>query len=304
MGFFLSPCPSQTEAAKPILNFLLMSSLSGLLLVFVYNCHWGSVDWDLMSFPGIFLTLFGILSFIRWGKGWSRFKNYGLMLIAVGFFHTAPWILVNTDAAMSIERYVMIATNDVHLLTAKGGGMRRIGRVLDDAGFAGEAEEILKRGIRRDPEEIGCYSHLAGILHHQGRDDEAISYLEEALQLKPQSHEVRYTLGQMYLRKDLQRAIFHLAQVRAQYEHRGAFVTRLAKAYLKAERPEDARGLIQEFLARGQETATLRGLLGASFFLLEDSARARVEWERAQELNPDEPVARAGLAKLGETAEE
>jgi Tfp pilus assembly protein PilF len=300
--FFLFYAQKSKLVEDPILSFLLISSLSGLVLIFVYNSHWGSVDWDLMSFPGIFFTLFGILSFIKCGKGWLRFKNYGLILIAVGLFHTAPWILVNIDAAMSKERYVMIATNDVHLLSAPGGGMWRIGRVLNDAGFAREAEEILKRGIRRNPEEIGCYSYLSSILHHQGRHDEAIYYLERALQLKPQSHEVRYTLGQMYLKKDVQKAIFHLAQVKAQYEHQTAFVTGLATAYLKAERPEDARSLIQESLARGLESSTLRGLLGASFFLLEDDTRAKAEWERALELNPDEALAKAGLAKLREMA--
>jgi Flp pilus assembly protein TadD len=282
----------------PALSFLLIASLSGLLLVFVYNCHWGSVDWDLMSFPGMFFTLFGILSFIKWGKGWSRFKNYGLILITVSFFHTIPWILLNGNGQMSADRYVLTAENDRHLLSAPGGGMWRIARALDEAGFAQRAEEILRGCIRRNPEEIGCYSYLSGILHSQGRDEEAISLLETALRLKPQSHEIRYTLGQLCLEKDLEKAIFHLAQVKAQYEHQPAFVTRLAKAYLKAERPEDAKSLVQEFLAQGQETATLRGLLGASFFLLKDFARARVEWERAQELNPDEPLAKAGLAEL------
>jgi len=205
---------------------------------------------------------------------------------------------------MSVDRYVMIATNDAHILCAPGGGMWRVGRVLQDAGFTEKAEEVLKRGIRRNPEEIGCYSYLSSILHYQGRDDEAISYLERALQLKPHSKEVRYTLGQMYLNRDLQKAIFHLDQVRGEYEQNPAYVIKLAKAYLKAERPEDARDIVQRFLARGQETATMRGLLGTSFFLLWDFSNARVEWERALELNPDEPLAKTGLDELRRMAEE
>ena len=290
--------------SDPILNFLLICSLSGLILVFAYNCHWGSADWDLMSFPGIFFTLFGILLLAKWGGRWARFKNYGLILIAASLFHTIPWILVNADAQLSVDRYVMIATNDAHILCAPGGGMWRVGRVLQDAGFTEKAEELLKRGIRRNPEEIGCYSYLSAILHRQGRDDEAIFYLETALQLKPQSDEVRYTLGQMYLERDLQKAIFHLDKVKARYEHHSAFVTKLAKAYLKAGRPDDARRIVQQSLAGGQETATMRGLLGTSFFLLGDSSNARVEWERALDLNPDEPLAKTGLEELGKTAEE
>jgi len=290
--------------SDPTLNFLLISGLSGLLLVFVYNCHWGSADWDLMSFPGIFFTLFGVLSLTKWGNRWARFKNYGLILIATSLFHTVPWVLVNADRVRSVDRYVMTATNDVHLLSAPDGGMWRVGRVLIFAGLDQEAEEILKRGITRNPEEVGCYSYLADVLDHQGRGEEAIFYLERALQLKPQSKEIRLNLGRMYLNRDLQKALFHLEKVKAQYEHEPAFVIGLAKAYMNAERPEDARNIVQRFLARGQETAEMRGLLGTSFFLLRDFSRARAEWERALELNPHEPLAKRGLEELRKMAED
>ncbi|MGB7062608.1 MAG: tetratricopeptide repeat protein [Candidatus Zixiibacteriota bacterium] len=301
--FFLLRALKLKSFSHPTLNFLLISGLSGLLLVFAYDCHWGSMDWDLMSFPGIFIALFGILSFLRWRGQWSKVKNYGLILIAVSLFHTVPWILVNADGARSVDRYVMTATHDVHLLSATGGGMWRVGRILDLAGLTQKAEEILKLGIERNPNEMGCYSYLGDMLHDQNRDEEAVIYLEKALQLRPQSPELRFSLGKAYLSTDLETAIFHLAAVKSHFEHEPAFVIGLARAYLKAERPEDAKNLVQGFLARGEETATMRGLLGASFFLLRDSTRARAEWERAQELNPDEPLAKAGLERLREMAE-
>jgi hypothetical protein len=302
--FFLLRTLKLKSIGHPTLNFLLISGISGLLLVFAYNCHWGSVDWDLMSFPGISITLFGILSFLKWRGQRTKVKNYGLILIAVSLFHTLPWILVNADRVRSVDRYLMIATHDQHLLGARGGGMWRVGRVLNSVGLVREAEEILKEGIKRNPTEMGCYTYLSNMLHDQGRDDEAIPYLESALQLRPQSTEVRFILGRMYLNTDLQKAIFHLEKVKAQYEHESAFVTGLAKAYMKAERPEDAKNMVQGFLARGQETATMRGLLGASLFLLRDFPNARVEWERALKLNPTEPLAQTGLEKLKELTEE
>lgn len=302
--FFFLRALKLKSFSHPTLNFLLISGLSGLLLVFAYNCHWGSMDWDLMSFPGIFIALFGILSFLGWRGGRMKVKNYGLILIAASLFHTIPWILVNADGARSVDRYVMTATNDVHLLSATGGGMWRVGRVLDLVGLTRKAEEILKLGIERNPNEMGCYSYLGDMLHDQNRDEEAIIYLEKALELRPQSPELRFSLGKMYLSVDMEKAIFHLAAVKPQFEHEPAFVVGLARAYLKTERPEDARSLVQEFLAQGQETATMRGLLGASFFLLKDSTRARVEWEGAQELNPDEPLAKRGLEELRKMVQE
>ncbi|UCB53269.1 MAG: tetratricopeptide repeat protein, partial [Candidatus Zixiibacteriota bacterium] len=302
--FFLLRAPKLKSFSHPILNFLLISGLSGLLLVFAYDCHWGSMDWDLMSFPGVFITLFGILSFLEWSGGRTKVKNHGLILIAVSLFHTVPWILVNADGSRSVDRYVMTVTNDVHLLSAPGGGMWRAGRVLNSAGRPQEAEEMLKLCIKRKPKEMGCYSYLGEMLHNQGRDDEAIPYTRRALLLKPESTELRFNLGRLYLNTDLEKAIFHLEKVRPHYGHEALFVIGLAKAYLKAERPEDAKNTLQGFLAGGQETATMRGLLGTSFFLLRDSTRARLEWERALQLNPAEPLARTGLKKLREIAEE
>jgi cytochrome c-type biogenesis protein CcmH/NrfG len=302
--FFLFYTLKFRSFKDPILNFLLISSLLSLLLVFVYNSRWGSVDWDLMSFPGIFLTLLGILLFVKWGSEWPKFKNHGLILIAVSFFHTVPWIIVNADRQMSVDRYILTAENDRHILCAPGGGMWRVARVLEEAGFTEKAEKILKRGIKRNPEELGCFSYLGKILHYQERYDEAMFYLKRGLRLKPQSKEIRYSLGQIYLKKeDLQKAIFHLEKVKGEYEQNSVFVIKLANAYLKVGRPEDAKDILQGFLAKNQESATMRGLLGTSFFMLKDFSNAKKEWEMALKLNPDELLAKTGLEELRKTRE-
>jgi tetratricopeptide (TPR) repeat protein len=136
------------------------------------------------------------------------------------------------------------------------------------------------------------------MLHDQGRDEEAIPYVERALLMKPESTELRFNLARLYLSVDLEKSIFHLEKIRAEYEHEAPFVIGLAKGYLKTHRAEDARILVENYLAQVEETATMRGLLGASFFMLRDHARARLEWERAQELNPDERLSKVGLEKL------
>lgn len=289
----------------PILNFLLISSLSGLLLVFVYDFHWGNADWDLMSFPGMFLTLWGILLFVKVGSRWPNFRNYALILITVGLFHIIPWILVNAGTQMSVDRYVMTATNDKHLLGAKGGGMWRVARILEAAGFPGKAEELLKLGIKRNPQELGCYSYLGKMLYSQGRYDEAKFHLERALQLKPDSPEVQFNLGRVYLRTDdLQKAILQLEQAKEEYGDDQVFVITLSKAYLGVGRPKDAQTLLSDFLATNEESATMRGLLGTSFYLQKDFSNAKRDWERALQLDPNEPLAKTGLEQLRRITEE
>jgi Flp pilus assembly protein TadD len=302
--FFLFYVLKFKSIQDPILNFLLISSLSGLLLVFIYNARLGNADWDLRSFAGIFFTLFGMLTFVKWGSRWSRFKNYGLILIAVGFFHTIPWIMVNANRQMSVDRYIMTTAKDRHVLFTKGGGMWRMARVLWMAGLTKERDEILKEGIKRNPFELGCYSLLAQSLNHQRKYDEAIFYLEEALKVRPDSKEIRLNLGQTYLNNDeLEKAIFHMEKIKGEYECDSAFVISLATAYMRVKRLKDAENILQECLSKNQESATIRGLLGTVFFMQRDDSNAKKEWEIALKLNPGEPRAQEGIEKIRKSEE-
>jgi len=298
--FFLCHAVKLRSLKDPFLNFLLLSGLAGLLLIFVYNSRWGHADWDLRALPSVFLTLLGTLLLIEWGSRWSRFKNYGLILIAVSLFHTVPWILLNAHHQKSLDRYVLTSLHDRHIGSARGGGIWAVGRVLDKAGFADGAEEVYKEGIRRNPTNIASYSLLGNNLYFQGKWDEAIFYLEKALKLDPESNEVWFTLGHIYAKKgDFQTAIFHLEKVKDLYRFDSVFVLTLSEAYLKNHRWIDAQSVLQAFLTVNSESATARGLLGISLYMQNDLSGAREEWERALELDPSEPKAKAGLEKLG-----
>ena len=302
--FFLFHTVKLRSLKRPFLNFLLISGLSGLLLIFVYNSRWGHADWDLRALPSLFLTLFGTLLFIEWGDRWSRFKNYGLILIAVSLFHTVPWVLVNAHQQKSLDRYVLTSLHDRHIGSARGGGLWAVGRVLDKAGLAGRAEEVYKEGIRRNPDNIACYSLLGNNLYFQGKMDEAIFYLEKALKLDPESNEVWFTLGHIYTKKKaFQKAIDHLERVKDVYASDSAFVLTLSEAYLKSHRWKDAEGVLQAFLTVNSESATARGLLGISLYMQSDLSGAREEWSRALGLDPNEPNAKAGLERLGSEKE-
>ncbi|UCB52543.1 MAG: tetratricopeptide repeat protein [Candidatus Zixiibacteriota bacterium] len=302
--FFLFYTIKLGSFKRPFLNFLLISSLSGLFLIFVYNSRWGNADWDLRAFPSVFLTLFGILLFMEWGGRWSRFKNYGLIVIAVSLFHTVPWILVNASEQKSLDRYVLTGTEDRHINMSKGGGIWAVARVLERAGFTQKAEEVYKEGIRRNPDSIASYSLLGNNLYFQRKWDQAIFYLEKALMLDPQSREVQFTLGHIYTKKqDFQKAMSYLEKVKDVYERDSAFVMTLSETYLRTHRWKDAENTLQTFLANDPESATARGLLGVSLFMQNDLSGAREEWERALELNPDEPNAKTGLEKLGRNDE-
>ncbi len=280
----------------PVSNFLLISSLAGLMLIFVYNSRWGNADWDLRALPGMFFTLFGVLLFIRWGGGWIRFKNYGLILIAVSLYHVAPWVLLNADRQMSLDRYVLTAVNDKHIQSAPSGGLWTVGRVLDKAGLAPEAEDIYKLGIEKNPQSIAYYSVLGNNLYAQGKYDEAMSYLKRGLELRPESEEIRLVLAQSHLkRNELEMAIPYLESLRGELDDDSVFVLTLSKTYMNVNRWAEAKDVLQLFLAKRQESGKMLGLLGICFYMLRQDEEAKTAWQRALELDPHEQNAKAGL---------
>jgi Flp pilus assembly protein TadD len=297
--FFLFFAIKFKSFRDPFLNFLLISSLAGLFLIFVYNAHLGVADWDLRSLPGIFISLLGMLLFLKWGSRWTGFKNYGLILIAVSFFHLIPWILLNADTQMSLDRYVMSTLHDPHLLYVRGGGTWRAGRVVVQAGFPERAIELLKQGIEREPEEIGNYSYLAVILSGQKRWDESIDYLQKAIKVEPQSRIIRSHLARIYLIKgELEKAILSLGDAQLAQPSDSILVLDLAKPLIKGNRLQEAKQILQNYLDKNKGTATLHGLLGMILLMQKDKTGAQTEWEEALRLNPNEPVSQKGMKEL------
>lgn len=298
-AFFLFHYLRHKSLGDPFLNFLLISSLAGLILIFIYNSRWGNADWDLRAFPGIFFTLFGVLLLIRWGGGQTRFKSYGLILVAVSFYHTVPWVLLNADRQASLDRYLLTAVKDKHIQSAPSGGLWAVGRVLDKAGATEEAEHIFRRGMETNPQSVVYYSMLGNNLYDQGRHDEAISYLQRGLEIRPESEEVRLSLARNYLKKnELTKAIPYLESLIGQLDDDRVFVLTLSKTYMNIGRWADGRDALLRFLAGKEESAEILGLLGICYYMLRQDVEAIETWKRALELDPNEQNATAGLQEL------
>ena len=286
---------------NPILNFFLLSSLFSLIFVFIYNSKLGSADWDLRSFPGVFFTLLGVLFFVEMGRSWSRFKNYGLILITISFFHTIPWILVNANNQSSVDRYVLIRMNDPHpeIADQQKSSLWKVGRILEMAGLYKEAAEVLHEGIKSAPLDLGNYSYLGQNYYLAGDYDRAVFFLEKALELEPRSPTIRFILGKAYLQKmDYPNATLHLEKLINTYDHEPQFVSYLALAYLKSHRDVEAKTILEEAVSKYPESPVLHGLLGTSLFSLGDFANAEKEWAIALKLFPKDAYAKNGLAEL------
>ena len=74
-------------------------------------------------------------------------------------------------------------------------------------------------------------------------------------------------------------------------------------SYLVLNRAGDAKDFLEESLAQNPESALTHGLLGTTYYLLEDSSNAQKEWELASKLSPDDSQAKTALELLRKITE-
>jgi tetratricopeptide (TPR) repeat protein len=135
------------------------------------------------------------------------------------------------------------------------------GRPASDSFSAGTAaEEFLRKAAEHEPENFDANRRLGKLLVDHGKAREALPYLERASQLNPNDYETGYEL---------------------------------ALAYAAADQYQPARMQARALLARrndsGQEQAALHHLLGDVEEKLGDPLEAVREYQRAAELDLNEP---------------
>jgi len=93
----------------PETAFLLINALCGLAFIFLCNADIGMArDWDVFSLFGFGAVILAAHVWIRQpGKGSDKHCLF-VMMIALTFFHTAPWILINSSEQLSRSRFQMV----------------------------------------------------------------------------------------------------------------------------------------------------------------------------------------------------
>ena len=124
---------------------------------------------------------------------------------------------------------------------------RLLGEALWENGLPDEAKEAFERVLEYDPEDFVAYAGLGLIAEQAGSLDRAISHLQRAVELAPNSEEVRSELLRLYERKGMSSS----AKLKIS---RAA----LARIYSRSEMPARAIGEFQAVLDDEPDRLDLR----------------------------------------------
>jgi tetratricopeptide (TPR) repeat protein len=247
--------------------------LGAAALLFFLTAFWvdpriGAVrDWDLLSFYGIPLTLWGLLRFTKYfahrqvGSGWLVAVSV-LVLIGIG-----PNLYEKNNPESTLERLDRLVCNDMHYQTNYQLGDRCVAWV-----------SVLQVGM--------------------GREDLAIKYLKRALVLRPQSHTVSLNLARIYFRMgELDSTLMYARKAQAANPNDPEL--RDAVTQLQNSMPSLDSALTQAESALSLDTNNVDAVRRLAVALSEKGqmSEALIYFRRAYELSPDtfEQIVNLGL---------
>ena len=133
------------------------------------------------------------------------------------------------------ERREAVSEHSMHLSS--------LGISALDRGDVGEAEALLKRAIRADPNSYNPYTALEFIYREQGRLDEAEEAAKEAIRVDPNREEAYTQLGSLYLLQqrflDAKKIVLEAIRIRPENEPAYSVLGVIYDELLGDELPED-----------------------------------------------------------------
>lgn len=149
------------------------------------------------------------------------------------------------------------------------------------------AQKFLARALRESPDALAIRMNLINVARQAGDESTALKNLEFVVANAPGDAAAQYDLGCLYL--DVGRidgAISALSES-DRISPDPATKERLAEAYLRAERVEDAAGAAMSAIAGGRESAQLHYIVGRNLLASNKVGLAVESFHKALALDPE-----------------
>jgi tetratricopeptide (TPR) repeat protein len=311
-----------------MINFLYLSSLAGLVYLFVINFTLGSADWDLRCSPAPFLGILGALLFVRWGekvsaagrstsaenqtrkipagkgkKFWHKHtvQAWGVIFICFGLFHTIPWVWINASKSKSVERYMLIQEYDPHPVDATNYNLYKIARILNLAEVSNAEEILYQSATERNPYDTLSYFNLAAFYHRKESYDKALVVVDSLLKIDPDYAKANWMKGNIEIkREEFDKAIPFLEKALPYLSNDAGFLFDLGTAYYKTGHFEQAELCAEEIIGLDPKDVSGFHLMGLIYVTSGDLDNAQKAWEEVLTINPYDSTAITNLQTLAE----
>ena len=261
-------------------------------------------DWDLFAVASLpWLVLLGmLLARAPWrAVRPSRVGAVAGLLVGLSFFHTLPWVAVDTDADRSLAHFAALyGPGSSASRFARSYAFEEIGTWYLDRGQSESAVVAYREAATLDTTNARVTANLGAVLLAQGKREEAAAVLELAVQRDPNQEFAQYQLGNVY--RDLGRAPARRVRLPqgARPQPRlppGHAQLRLDGAPAEETRPSPRRSC-SNALKRAPDSADLKAHLGRVQEDKGDTASAAVNYRAAVAGNPDDTASAFNLGYL------
>ncbi len=121
------------------------------------------------------------------------------LLLGVSFFHTLPWVAVDTDADRSLAHFAALhGPGSRASRFARSYAFEEIGTWYLDRGQSESAVVAYREAATLDTTNSRVTANLGAVLLAQGKRDEATAVLELAVRRDPNREFAQYQLGNVY----------------------------------------------------------------------------------------------------------
>ncbi|MBU1998886.1 MAG: tetratricopeptide repeat protein, partial [Candidatus Omnitrophica bacterium] len=148
------------------------------------------------------------------------------------------------------------------------------------------AQEVYRKVIGITPDDSEAYYYLGNALDQLNKRREAYKFFEKAIELKPDYADALNYLGYLYAEENikLDKAEELIKMALALQPNNGAYVDSLGWVYFRKEKYQDS---VQELerASRLAQDPVIFDHLGDAYFKINDRVKAKINWEKALELD-------------------
>jgi len=308
------------------INFLFIASLFALIYLFVVNFTLGSADWDLRCSPAPFFSLLGAMLFLRWGEKTSTVRSpqstavqpevsqekkriswgmkhtvqaWGMVFILFGFYHTIPWVLINSNNDRSVDRYMLTQEYDPHPVDETNYNLYKVARILDFAGMSDRVGELYRRATERNPYDTLSYFNLSAWYHKRDQYDSALIISDSVLKLDPTYPKANWMMGNIYVKfGKYSEALPYLEKAFPYLADNPEFIYDLGITNYWTSHPDEAALCAKHMIELAPDFPGGYHLLGLVDIQKGDLDGAQKAWQTIVELEPSDSTAIMNLKML------
>ncbi|MCF8093721.1 MAG: tetratricopeptide repeat protein, partial [Desulfobacteraceae bacterium] len=278
------------------INHVIESSIIPLELVYEHRNYIPSM----FFFVLVAIAMVRVLDYFSYRKSIQFIMAFGFCFLLAAQAHTVyerneVWqneILLWSDNAQKASRLSRVHTN--------------LGRAYADLGIESEAVKRFKKALELKTvmrkKGMARLFHNAGLAsHHEGEDEDAVRYFQQALKVNPGSEDTLALLCQVYLEKGMLERAYQELRVRVTNVS-NLRSPELLKTYALVmyhlDRVERAIELAEMVLQKNSDQPEALAILAQSFKAQGNTGKAKWYWRRYLEKRPGSLKARLALIEL------